>query len=576
MKKSLQLFSLLLALLTPIVAYADYVQLDEGVYRNGAALYISSSVASLDALQVDPNIIYCYSAIPPLCVSNTFIGYGATLHVPATSLSSYFIAEYWGNFANIVGDAVELTNIDIGQDSIEVSIGTGLSMTATITPDNATPKDIAWLSTNTAIATVSNYGDYCRVNAVGVGECDIIAQCLDKRAICHMVVNDTVITITLDKQEAKVLPNHTLILNPGAYPIMVDGFVVSSSNPNVAVARIMDGKVQVVGIKEGTTLITVGSTDGTAIPATCLVTVYTEVGDMNCDGYVNISDVTNLIDFLLTDNQEGISIDNADTNKDGHVNISDVTQLIDYLLTGLWPWDYETFTVNGVTFKMIAVEGGTFTMGYRGSDAYNYEYPTHQVTLSSYSIGQTEVTQALWLAVMGYNPSLFTESNGYTDDLQRPVEQVSWNDCQTFITKLNQLTGQNFRLPTEAEWEFAARGGNKSLGYKYAGSNNINEVAWWGNGYGGNSGYGTNKVATKLPNELCLYDMSGNVWEWCQDRFASYTSDSQTDPVGPSTGQGRVIRSGSWYGGAGSCRVSYRVYNWQTGKDKQTGLRLAL
>ena len=234
-----------------------------------------------------------------------------------------------------------------------------------------------------------------------------------------------------------------------------------------------------------------------------------------------------------------------------------------------------SFTVGGVTFKMIAVEGGTFTMGAtseQGSDAYDNEKPTHSVTLSSYSIGETEVTQALWQAVMGSNPSYFSGS-------QKPVEQVSWNDCQDFIRRLNSLTGENFRLPTEAEWEYAARGGNKSRGYKYAGSNNIDNVAWyWDNipsQSSGSAGYGTQVVASKSPNELGLYDMSGNVWEWCQDRSGSYSSGSQTNPTGPSSGDGRVGRGGGWGGGARLCRVSNRSYHDPT-RFNSIGLRLAL
>ena len=227
-----------------------------------------------------------------------------------------------------------------------------------------------------------------------------------------------------------------------------------------------------------------------------------------------------------------------------------------------------SFTVGGVTFKMIAVEGGTFTMGAtseQGSDAYDSEKPTHSVTLSSYSIGETEVTQALWQAVMGSNPSYFSGSN-------KPVEQVSWNDCQDFIRRLNALTGENFRLPTEAEWEYAARGGNKSRGYKYAGSNTLGNVAW----YYDNSGSQTHNVATKSPNELGLYDMSGNVWEWCQDWYGSYSSGSQTNPTGPSSGLLRVNRGGSWLSSARDCRVSDRNCSTPDGWDIDLGLRLAL
>ncbi|MCI6578134.1 MAG: formylglycine-generating enzyme family protein [Bacteroidales bacterium] len=226
------------------------------------------------------------------------------------------------------------------------------------------------------------------------------------------------------------------------------------------------------------------------------------------------------------------------------------------------------FTVNGVSFEMVRVEGGTFRMGAtseQGSDAYGDEKPVHSVTLSSYYIGKTEVTQALWQAVMGSNPSNFKGA-----DL--PVECVSWNDCQEFIQKLNSLTGRNFRLPTEAEWEFACRGGNKSNGYKYSGSNNLGSVAW----YDGNSGDKTHPVGTKAPNELGIYDMSGNVWEWCGDWYANYTSNSQTNPKGPQSGSYRVRRGGSWRYFVRCCRSSFRYVCDPADRGYNLGLRLAL
>lgn len=226
-----------------------------------------------------------------------------------------------------------------------------------------------------------------------------------------------------------------------------------------------------------------------------------------------------------------------------------------------------TFTVNGVQFTMVEVGGGTFTMGAtseQGSDAWDEETPAHQVTLSDYYIGQTEVTQALWEAVMGSNPS---DHRG--DNL--PVEQVSWDDCQVFIQELNQLTGKQFRLPTEVEWEYAARGGRKSRGYKYAGGNNIDSVAWCD----GNSGNETHPVATKQANELGIYDMSGNVLEWCSDWCGDYTSSSQSDPQGPSSGLYRVIRGGCYYNFARNCRVSYRISNTLDYRSGYLGLRLS-
>lgn len=296
-----------------------------------------------------------------------------------------------------------------------------------------------------------------------------------------------------------------------------------------------------------------------------------EVGDVNGNNEVTIADVTALIDYLLTGDASSINLENADCNGIDGITIADVTALIDYLLTGNWPWvvpGVDTFTVNGVSFKMITVEGGTFTMGASDDDeeAYYNEKPSHEVTLSSYAIGETEVTQALWLAVMGSNPSRFT------GDLTRPVECVSWIDCQAFIINLNQLTGKTFRLPTEAEWEIAARGGNESMDYKYAGSNDINEVAW----NRGNSSSKTHPVATKAPNELGLYDMSGNVREWVQDWFSAYTSAPQVNPTGPATGSLKVFRGGSYETTYKECFVTYRYMREVTFRQSYLGLRLAL
>ena len=225
-------------------------------------------------------------------------------------------------------------------------------------------------------------------------------------------------------------------------------------------------------------------------------------------------------------------------------------------------------TVNGIKYNMVRVEGCTFRMGATSEqdcDAYDIEEPVHSVTLSSYYIGKTEVTQALWKAVMGSNPSKFKGEN-------LPVENVSWDDCQVFVRKLNSLTGQNFRLPTEAEWEFACRGGNNSLGYKYSGSDNIDNVAW----FDCNSGRKTHFVATKSPNELGIYDMSGNVWEWCSDWYDKYSSGAQANPKGPESGSDRVCRGGSWGGIVRGCRSSDRYDADPSGRDDGLGLRLAL
>jgi formylglycine-generating enzyme required for sulfatase activity len=220
--------------------------------------------------------------------------------------------------------------------------------------------------------------------------------------------------------------------------------------------------------------------------------------------------------------------------------------------------------VNGVEFSMVAVEGGSFKMG---GGRYDFEKPVHEVKLTSFSICQTEVTQELWEAVMGSNPSNYK-------GLKFPVENVSWDDCQTFITKLNQLTGQHFRLPTEAEWEYAARGGNQSNGYAYSGSNSFREVGWCAD----NSRGRTHVVATKAPNELGLYDMSGNVWEWCQDWVdgSYYASSPINNPTGPSSGTTHIVRGGAWNDQQMDCRVEHRIGRKPTSISELTGFRLAL
>ena len=221
---------------------------------------------------------------------------------------------------------------------------------------------------------------------------------------------------------------------------------------------------------------------------------------------------------------------------------------------GLAPQDsVVTLTVNGVSFNMILVKGGTFTMGAteeQGEDVQDDEKPAHEVTLSDFYIGETEVTQALFKAVMGDNPS---DNEG--DDL--PVEAVSEADCDFFTDKLSELTGKFFRLPTEAEWEYAARGGNKSKGFKFAGSDNLEDVAWFND-----IDSGTHPVKGKAPNELGIYDMSGNVDEYCADDYAPYSSESQTDPkVEADDSPGQVTRGGNFCDDSAlDCRVSKRGY----------------
>ena len=200
-----------------------------------------------------------------------------------------------------------------------------------------------------------------------------------------------------------------------------------------------------------------------------------------------------------------------------------------------------TETVNGLNLKMIYVEGGTFAMG--STSGCDNERPVHNVTLDSYYISETEITQVQWGNIMWYNPSDFT-------GVYRPVENVSWYEAQEFCKKLSALTGKKYVLPTEAQWEYAARGGNNSKGYTYSGSNNVGDVAV----YDDNSGH--SRVKRKKPNELGIYGMSGNVSEWCSDWSGSYSSSPQTNPQGPSKGSSRVMRGGAWCHLSDFCRVA--------------------
>lgn len=239
---------------------------------------------------------------------------------------------------------------------------------------------------------------------------------------------------------------------------------------------------------------------------------------------------------------------------------------------------FKTFTANGVSFKMIKVNGGTFRMGHDDGYPFNpKDYkPEHYVTLTTYYISETEVTQALWKAVMGSLPSEISSSSYDVSGFQRPVCYVSWDECQEFIDKLNALTGQKFHLPTEAQWEFAARERKK-----YDGPSGLHNRGWYTESiHQSNPPRGTKNVKSYYPNELGIYDMGGNVFEWCQDWYGDYSKSEQTDPTGPSSEPKhhprRVLRGGGWHSSPHFGLVYYRFFANPLEKDESYGLRLAL
>ncbi len=319
---------------------------------------------------------------------------------------------------------------------------------------------------------------------------------------------------------------------------------------------------------------------------------------------LNVATIVALLFSAVACNEEELLVDKNDTTTEEteepdepETEEPEPTPNLDFDLFASLPYD-----------EMVYVEGGTFLMGAQSSsssspnydsEAYSSESPVHAVTLSSFYMGQYEVTQALWEYVMNYTgqaadgttmtaveggPWLGTNpSSSYGVGDNYPAYYVSYEDIvDYFLPRLNQITGKNYRLPTEAEWEYAARGGQEDeytrtqgtsgTYYKYSGSNTIGNVAW----YYYNSSSTSHPVGTKQANALGLYDMSGNVWEWCSDRYGSYSSTSVTNPTGPSSGSYRVRRGGGWYYNAVYCRVSYRYNSTPSIRNFYLGFRLAL
>jgi uncharacterized protein YjdB len=415
----------------------------------------------------------------------------------------------------VVAQEVSVTGITLSATSLSLAVGKDSALTFTISPSNATNKNVTWSSTAPNVASVANGV----VTAVSVG-------------------NATIIVSTADGNKTD-----TCVVNVVAQRVAVTGITLSASSLSLAVGR------------DSALTFTISPSDATNKNVTWSSTA------------PNVASVANGLVTAVSAGNATIIVSTADGGKTAGcaVSVSDPNKIV-------------VVSEYGVdTIKLVNVEGGTFTMGCNGSrdgddavECYEDEKPAHSVRLSSFKIGQFEVTQKLWRVVMGSLPSGTTSSYGQGGNY--PAYNVNGNDVQNFLTTLNQLTGKHFRLPTEAEWEYAARGGNQSRGYKYSGSNTIDDVAW----YNSNSGNKTHIVGTKSPNELGIYDMSGNLWEWCSDWSGSYTSDAQVNPQGAVSNFFRVFRGGNWQREAEYCRAARRSGPPPEYRDYAVGFRVVL
>jgi uncharacterized protein YjdB len=478
-------------------------------------------------------------------------------------------------------------SVVLSQHSVSLLPGASVALTATVYPENTTNNNVTWSSTNRNVASVVDG----KVTAVAVGDCFIIADCQGVSDTCsvnvHVVMPESVV---LSQHSVSLLPGASVALTATVYPENTTNNNVTWSSTNRNVASVVDGKVTAVAVGDcyiiadcqgvsDTCSVNVQAVEPESIelsqsnvtmnPGTTITLTATVYPSNTTNKTVTwrssnttVATVTNGVVKAVAAGECDIIATCQNVQATCHVTVKEVNS------------NDNTITVNGVTFSMVPVEGGTFLMGTPATQTGSgtNERPQHFVTVSDYKIGQTEVTQELWVAVMGSNPSAFP------GDPQRPVDNVSWEMCQEFIDSLNRLTGMNFRFPTEAEWEFAAKGGNQSKGYIFAGSNTPAPVAW----YSTNSGSKTQPVAQKEANELGLYDMSGNVCEWCSDWYVSYESYSSAssepvvNPTGPATGSYKMLRGGSWFEVAKCCRSGYRNMQTVTIRREFIGMRLAM
>ena len=476
---------------------------------------------------------------------------------------------------------ISVTDVKLNKSSLTLVVYESEKLISTVLPEKATNKKVIYTSSDNSVATVASNG---LVVGLSEGTTTITVTTDDGNfsATCIVDVNVTEIPVTgvkLNKSMLNLEVGDTEKLVATISPQYATNKVVSftSSAPNVVMVA-PDGLV--TALFNGVSTVTVCTDDGNFLD-NCLIVV----------GEMSVTDV------ILNKTMLELKIDESDmliatvlpeyaTNK--AVSWSSDNEDVAMVHNGLViPKGYGTAKITVTTLDgnktatcdlkvystieeldMVFVSGGVFTMGCtneQDNECNTNEYPAHQVTLSSFQISKYLITQKQWKEVMGsYNPSYYQGDN-------LPVEFVSFHQIQDFIVNLNVITGKNYRLPTEAEWEYAARGGAQSLQYKYSGSNDINEVAW----YIANSYSRTHPVDSKAPNELDIYNMSGNVWELCSDWFGNYTDGHQIDPTGPLVGEYKTRRGGSYDSSADKCRVFARSA-FVTISEKNTGFRLVL
>ena len=514
--------------------------------------------------------VYCKPTTPPTGGSAMFDNNAANrkIYVPAASVEAYKAADGWKEYADAIFADADPANCQILYTSTDGNVVTPYKTDAfgANIVSNTYENGQGVITFDGEVTTIGPNAFWTRINLTSITIPDSVTSigyyafqgCGNLTSI---TIPDSVTTIEANP----FLDCRGLVEFDGKYAsadrrcLVVDGAIVSFAIGSGVTEYTMPQdvtKIEVSSFAGCTTLTTVTIPSG--------VTVVRGAAFSGCSNLVSVyckpTTPPTGEDYMFNNNAADRKIYVPAASVEAYKAATGWSTYADAIVA-----EDGDATIGG--FDMVFVEGGTFTMGAtseQGSDYNSDECPTHSVTVSDFYIGRYEVTQTQWETVMGWNKS------GYTGD-KMSVEKVSWNDVQEFIAKLNAKTGKTFRLPTEAEWEYAARGGNKSNGYKYSGSNNLEDVAW----YYDNSNKTHHPVGQKQQNELGIYDMSGNLWEWCQDWYGSYSSEAQTNPKGPSSGSHRILRGGCWDSAANNNRISVRSKAGQDFSNYLIGFRLA-